>query len=191
VGPTHRTPSNSTASAAANFGFHSVRDCRAPNTNGKRSEVHAALGLAELDGWEGKRDGFRRRGATPANPSHTVARRLPVVDTLHQPREDTRQRTSSRQTPVKCHQPLYTWSPCALSYVSPVLHCRQRASTLSIRRRRRYTLFTSTVSTTRSLVCFGDADSIALHASGGEACGISDCFVGTPRAVPALTCARA
>jgi dTDP-4-amino-4,6-dideoxygalactose transaminase len=44
---------------ALNFGFHSVRDCRAPNTNGKLSEYHAALGLAELDGWEGKREGFR------------------------------------------------------------------------------------------------------------------------------------
>jgi dTDP-4-amino-4,6-dideoxygalactose transaminase len=48
---------------ALNFGFHSVRDCRAPNTNGKLSEYHAALGLAELDGWDGKRDAFRRVAA--------------------------------------------------------------------------------------------------------------------------------
>jgi dTDP-4-amino-4,6-dideoxygalactose transaminase len=48
---------------ALNFGFHSVRDCRAPNTNGKLSEYHAALGLAELDGWDGKREAFRRVAA--------------------------------------------------------------------------------------------------------------------------------
>ncbi|MGH8030315.1 MAG: DegT/DnrJ/EryC1/StrS family aminotransferase, partial [Arenimonas sp.] len=44
---------------ALNFGFHAVRDCRSPNTNGKMSEYHAAVGLAELDGWDEKLAGFR------------------------------------------------------------------------------------------------------------------------------------
>jgi dTDP-4-amino-4,6-dideoxygalactose transaminase len=40
---------------ALNFGFHDDRTCRAASTNGKMSEYHAAVGLAELDGWETKR----------------------------------------------------------------------------------------------------------------------------------------
>jgi len=36
---------------ALSFGFHNTRDSRGPSTNGKMSEYHAAVGLAELDGW--------------------------------------------------------------------------------------------------------------------------------------------
>jgi dTDP-4-amino-4,6-dideoxygalactose transaminase len=36
---------------ALNFGFNGSRESRAPSTNGKMSEYHAAVGLAELDGW--------------------------------------------------------------------------------------------------------------------------------------------
>jgi dTDP-4-amino-4,6-dideoxygalactose transaminase len=39
---------------ALNFGFHETRDSRAASTNGKMSEYHAAIGLAELDGWSEK-----------------------------------------------------------------------------------------------------------------------------------------
>jgi dTDP-4-amino-4,6-dideoxygalactose transaminase len=36
---------------ALNFGFYGARDSLAPSTNGKLSEYHAAVGLAELDHW--------------------------------------------------------------------------------------------------------------------------------------------
>jgi len=39
---------------AINFGFFGSRDCQSPNINGKLSEYHAAVGLAELDGWAEK-----------------------------------------------------------------------------------------------------------------------------------------
>jgi dTDP-4-amino-4,6-dideoxygalactose transaminase len=39
---------------ALNFGFHEDRESRAASTNGKMSEYHAAVGLAELDGWPSK-----------------------------------------------------------------------------------------------------------------------------------------
>jgi dTDP-4-amino-4,6-dideoxygalactose transaminase len=41
---------------ALNFGFYSARDSLGPSINGKMSEYHAAVGLAELDGWPAKRD---------------------------------------------------------------------------------------------------------------------------------------
>jgi dTDP-4-amino-4,6-dideoxygalactose transaminase len=45
---------------ALNFGFFESRDARAAAINGKLSEYHAAVGLAELDGWEDKREAFAR-----------------------------------------------------------------------------------------------------------------------------------
>lgn len=39
---------------ALNFGFYGSRDSRSASINGKMSEYHAAVGLAELDGWESK-----------------------------------------------------------------------------------------------------------------------------------------
>ena len=53
---------------ALNFGFHGARDCQTPSVNGKISEYHAAVGLAEDDGWadkagalQGVVDSYRRR----------------------------------------------------------------------------------------------------------------------------------
>ena len=43
---------------ALNFGFLGARDAAVPSTNGKMSEYHAAVGLAELDGWAAKRKDF-------------------------------------------------------------------------------------------------------------------------------------
>ena len=40
---------------ASNFGFFQTRECRSESLNGKMSEYHAAVGLAELDGWVEKR----------------------------------------------------------------------------------------------------------------------------------------
>jgi dTDP-4-amino-4,6-dideoxygalactose transaminase len=39
---------------ALNFGISDVRDCSMASTNGKMSEYHASVGLAELDGWPEK-----------------------------------------------------------------------------------------------------------------------------------------
>jgi dTDP-4-amino-4,6-dideoxygalactose transaminase len=39
---------------ALNFGFHDSRDSELRSINGKLSEYHAAIGLAELDGWTEK-----------------------------------------------------------------------------------------------------------------------------------------
>jgi len=44
---------------ALNFGFYSARDSCTASTNGKMSEYHAAVGLAELDGWESKRSALQ------------------------------------------------------------------------------------------------------------------------------------
>jgi dTDP-4-amino-4,6-dideoxygalactose transaminase len=41
-----------------NFGFFEDRECRSASTNGKMSEYHAAVGLAELDTWPSKRRDF-------------------------------------------------------------------------------------------------------------------------------------
>ena len=48
-------PLSASVNRALNFGFFEARDCRAASTNGKMSEYHAAVGLAELDGWLAKR----------------------------------------------------------------------------------------------------------------------------------------
>ena len=48
------------ARAALNFGFDKIRETSVPGFNGKMSEYHAAIGLAELDGWPEKRANFRR-----------------------------------------------------------------------------------------------------------------------------------
>ena len=37
-----------------NFGFYAARDSESASLNGKMSEYHAAVGLAELDGWSSK-----------------------------------------------------------------------------------------------------------------------------------------
>ncbi|MCB1379840.1 MAG: DegT/DnrJ/EryC1/StrS family aminotransferase, partial [Alphaproteobacteria bacterium] len=43
---------------ALNFGFCDSRDSVGPSINGKMSEYHAAIGLADLDAWDNKRRGF-------------------------------------------------------------------------------------------------------------------------------------
>lgn len=46
------------SSQALNFGISGIRDCRMASTNGKMSEYHAAVGLAELDDWPAKLAAF-------------------------------------------------------------------------------------------------------------------------------------
>lgn len=48
---------------ALNYGFCDSRLSRAASTNGKMSEFHAAVGLAELDGWPGKRAAMQQVAA--------------------------------------------------------------------------------------------------------------------------------
>src|SRR5262249_23402697 len=45
---------------ALNFGFMGARRSDIPGTNGKMSEYHAAIGLAELHGWDEKRVAYAR-----------------------------------------------------------------------------------------------------------------------------------
>jgi dTDP-4-amino-4,6-dideoxygalactose transaminase len=45
---------------ALNFGFHESRDSAVPSINGKLSEFHAAVGLAELDCWDEKYAALQR-----------------------------------------------------------------------------------------------------------------------------------
>lgn len=49
---------------ALNFGFLDRRESSSPGTNGKMSEYHAAVGLAELEGWADKRQAFDRVAET-------------------------------------------------------------------------------------------------------------------------------
>jgi dTDP-4-amino-4,6-dideoxygalactose transaminase len=44
---------------ALNFGFFGTREARSASLNGKMSEYHAAVGLAELDEWPAKSNAFR------------------------------------------------------------------------------------------------------------------------------------
>lgn len=45
---------------AANFGFHRSRETRVAGTNAKMSDYHAAVGLAMLDGFAGRRQDYAR-----------------------------------------------------------------------------------------------------------------------------------
>jgi len=45
---------------ALNFGFSGSRDSAIPSLNGKLSEYHAAVGLAELEGWNAKQEATGR-----------------------------------------------------------------------------------------------------------------------------------
>jgi dTDP-4-amino-4,6-dideoxygalactose transaminase len=49
----------SAVTEALNFGFFANRESRSASTNGKMSEYHAAVGLAELEGWHSKRLAFQ------------------------------------------------------------------------------------------------------------------------------------
>lgn len=64
---------------ALNFGFHGTRESISPSLNGKMSEYHAAVGLAELDGWKGKHaalqavaDAYRKHFANERLTDHFV-----------------------------------------------------------------------------------------------------------------------
>jgi dTDP-4-amino-4,6-dideoxygalactose transaminase len=48
------------AAQALNLGFHMTRDSAVPSLNGKMSEYHAAVGLAELDNWTSKLASLRQ-----------------------------------------------------------------------------------------------------------------------------------
>jgi dTDP-4-amino-4,6-dideoxygalactose transaminase len=68
------------AAQALNFGFRGTRETTAASINGKMSEYHAAVGLAELDGWSEKRlaltaaaELYRRGLATAGIPGRLVA----------------------------------------------------------------------------------------------------------------------
>ena len=45
---------------ALNFGFSGSRDSATPSLNGKLSEYHAAVGLAELEGWNARQEATAR-----------------------------------------------------------------------------------------------------------------------------------
>lgn len=53
--------------ATLNFGFRGSRESQISGTNGKMSEYHAAVGLAELDGWAAKAASFNRVAETYGN----------------------------------------------------------------------------------------------------------------------------
>jgi dTDP-4-amino-4,6-dideoxygalactose transaminase len=57
---------------ALNYGFNDSRLSRSPSTNGKMSEFHAAVGLAELDGWQDKRAAMSAVAAEYRRQLHDV-----------------------------------------------------------------------------------------------------------------------
>lgn len=73
----HRDPARVLAVAQTlSFGFRGDRACHGPGINGKMSEYHAAVGLADLDMWPGKaaafagvvrtyEEAFEKRGLSP------------------------------------------------------------------------------------------------------------------------------
>lgn len=56
---TSDTPLAEAVTRSLNFGFFGDRESRSASTNGKMSEYHAAVGLAELDAWPAKAQAFR------------------------------------------------------------------------------------------------------------------------------------
>jgi dTDP-4-amino-4,6-dideoxygalactose transaminase len=63
---------------ALNFGFYDDRESRGASTNGKLSEYHAAVALAELDGWMTKQESW----ATVAGHYRDEARAAGLADRL-------------------------------------------------------------------------------------------------------------
>lgn len=59
------------AAAAVNFGFLDKRISEVPGFNGKLSEYHAVIGLADLDNWVQKRAGFVQTAKNYADAAHT------------------------------------------------------------------------------------------------------------------------
>jgi dTDP-4-amino-4,6-dideoxygalactose transaminase len=66
------------ATRALNFGFYADRNSRGPSINGKMSEYHAAVGLAEFDGWDEKLAAMRAVAANyrAALSAHGLAERF-------------------------------------------------------------------------------------------------------------------
>lgn len=62
--------------SALNFGFAGERETAGPGFNGKMSEYHAAVGLAELDGWDVKRAALARVAASYAQAAADRGQRL-------------------------------------------------------------------------------------------------------------------
>jgi dTDP-4-amino-4,6-dideoxygalactose transaminase len=58
---------------ALNFGFYATRESLIPSTNGKMSEYHAAVGLAELDWWAEKRSRLRDVASRYRRRMHAAA----------------------------------------------------------------------------------------------------------------------
>lgn len=65
---------------ALNYGFRGGRESLVAGTNGKLSEYHAAIGLAELDGWDARAEAtrqtvtrYRQRMAAAGLDSHFIA----------------------------------------------------------------------------------------------------------------------
>ena len=69
---------------ALNFGFFESRESVGPSINGKLSEYHAAVGLADLDTWAEKRAGFLNAAAAYAAAArkYGLGQRI-IVDTGH------------------------------------------------------------------------------------------------------------
>lgn len=72
------------AGRALNFGFFGSRESIGPSINGKLSEYHAAVGLADLDGWLAKRQGFitAAKAYRSAADDAGLGQRI-VADTIH------------------------------------------------------------------------------------------------------------
>jgi len=66
---------------ALNFGFYGQRVSHGASINGKMSEYHAAVGLAELDGWDAKHGAFAAVAATYAREAerHGIVDRIVVA----------------------------------------------------------------------------------------------------------------
>jgi dTDP-4-amino-4,6-dideoxygalactose transaminase len=64
---------------ALNLGFYGSRDCTVASFNGKLSEYHAAVGLAELDGWPQK----RAAAARIASAYRSAATAAGIGDRVH------------------------------------------------------------------------------------------------------------
>jgi dTDP-4-amino-4,6-dideoxygalactose transaminase len=76
------------AMKAMNFGYDVDRMSKGPSINGKMSEYHAAVGLAELDAWPAKLAGYRSaatllRGIDPLAGSLVTAPDIASSYALH------------------------------------------------------------------------------------------------------------
>ena len=97
---------------ALNLGFEGSRESQGPSINGKMSEYHAAVGLAELDGWDRKLPRFgvslQRTGSSLNAPgSATVASSAPI---LARPMRFLRAGMLPKRAPLKRNSKLPVWA---------------------------------------------------------------------------------